>query len=294
MVIETGEQVETGVETEDRVTAAPVKSSVQIGGRRMQYLVAGSGPAMVLIHGLVGSGRNWGKNLNALARHRTMYVPDRLCMGESERVPRLEAAIETQADRLVQWMDAVGIARADVAGHSHGGATAMVLAARHPERVGKMVLFAPANPFCTLGHPQIRFYSTWLGGVFARWIIPAMPRVMHLRSLERMYFDKAKIDAEVLAGYTNGLDRLSIAHIVDIMRGWRGDMEAVERALPGVRDFETLVLWGDHDRAVSLESGRELAQRIGAPLQVIEGTGHIAFEEMPETANAAMIAFLRG
>src|SRR5207245_5106801 len=106
-----------------------------------------SGRPLLLIHGLVGSARNWRQNIEELSGSATVYAIDLLNMGQSARVPGLDATLEATADYLARWMDAVGLAEVDVAGHSHGGAIAMLLAAHHPQRVGKLILFAPANPF---------------------------------------------------------------------------------------------------------------------------------------------------
>ncbi len=258
---------------------------VEVDGVKTHYARAGSGPALVLVHGLVGSARNWNKNIRFLAQFRTVYALDLANSGASERVTGLDAALEAHVDRVVRWMDLLGIDVADVGGHSHGGAISMLLAARYPHRVRRLVLFAPANPFCTLGHPQMRFYATFLGSHFARWVIPLMPRVMHRRALERMYGDKRRIDEAILNGYTDGLNRSAIEHVLAIMLRWREDMAVLEAALPQLTGVATLLVWGDRDRAVALRSGQELAERLGARLEIIPEAGHIAFEEMPELCN---------
>lgn len=275
---------------EQVVTAEELE--VHVDGLRLRYRVAGSGPALILLHGLVGSGRNWVKNLESLARFRTVYAPDLANCGGSDRVPGLDASLEAHADRVAGFMDAMGIGAADFAGHSHGAAISMVMAARHPERVRRLVLFAPANPFCTLGHKQMRFYATPVGAVFASRVIPLLPRTMHRRSLERMYGDRRRISEGVLDGYTVTLDRWGITNILEIMLRWRADMAVLEAALPAVAKFRPLLIWGDRDRAVSLESGRELAERLGAPLRIVPEAGHIPFEEMPGVCNPVMAEWL--
>jgi 4,5:9,10-diseco-3-hydroxy-5,9,17-trioxoandrosta-1(10),2-diene-4-oate hydrolase len=264
------------------------QSSVLVDGVRVRYSQAGSGPALVLVHGLVGSARNWHRNLRFLSQFRTVIALDLANAGASQWVEGLDPGLEAQADRVARSMDVLGIDVADVGGHSHGGAIAMILAARHPGRVRRLVLFAPANPYCKLGEPQMRFYATRLGAVFAGWVIPLLPRVMHRRSLERMYGDPKRIVEGVLEGYTDGLNRLAIQHVLAIMLRWKQDMAVLESALPALTGTATLIVWGGRDRAVTLRSGQELARRLGAQLKVLPEAGHIAFEEMPEVCNPAI------
>jgi 4,5:9,10-diseco-3-hydroxy-5,9,17-trioxoandrosta-1(10),2-diene-4-oate hydrolase len=262
-----------------------VESTVVVQGVRVHYTQTGSGPALVLVHGIVGSGRNWNRNIEFLSRFRTVYAIDMANMGSSERVKGLDAGLEACADRLAAWMEALGIESADVAGHSHGGATAMILAARHPERVRRLVLFAPANPFCTQGHAQMRFYATRFGAFFACNVIPLLPRILYRRSLERMYGDPKRIVEGTLEGYADGLDSSAIAHILAIMRRWTEDMRLLQAALPDLAGVPMLLFWGDQDRAVTLLSGKLLAKTLGVRLQVVADAGHIAFEEMPDICN---------
>ena len=137
---------------------------------KVHYQRAGTGRPLLLLHGLVGSAKNWRRNISFLAQSSTVYAIDLFNMGESDRIPGLNAGLEATADRLAASMDALGLDEADIAGHSHGGAIAMMFAARHPERVRSLILFAPANPFCDLGHQLIRFYQTRFGDWFARRI----------------------------------------------------------------------------------------------------------------------------
>jgi pimeloyl-ACP methyl ester carboxylesterase len=278
----------------DRPVFTVTRETITVDGARIQYQRGGSGPALIFIHGLVGCSRNWDRNLPALAPFRTVYAPDLVNNGASERVRGIDPGVDAQVDRLIRWMDSAGISSADIVAHSHGGVISMRLAARHPERVRRMALFAPANPFCTLGQGQIRFYNTWFGGVFARRIIPLLPRILYRRSLERIYGDPTLIDEAIFRGYTDGLDSANIAHIVDVMRGWASDMALLEASFPALRQSPPLLLWGDRDRAVGLESGRRLAELLGGPLTVIPGAGHVAFEERPDLSNRALIDwFLR-
>lgn len=262
---------------------------VLVGGAKIHYECAGTGRPLLLLHGLVGSAKNWRQNIGFLANDSRVYAVDLFNMGESERVPGLDAGLEATADRVVECMDALGLDEADVAGHSHGGAVAMMLAARHADRVRRLILFAPANPFCDLGNQLIRFYQTRFGVWLARQI-PFLPRMLKATALSRMYGDSSRVTDDALEGYTAGL-RVpgTIDHVLQIVRCWSADMGLLQTALSKLAGKPTLLIWGDRDRAVGLSSGHQL-QRI-LPLSsliVIPGVGHIPFEEQPDVCNKAV------
>ena len=267
------------------------EGSVTVNGIRMHYQKAGNGPPLVLVHGLVGSWRNWDQNIEFLARTATVYAIDLVNMGDSQRVLGLDSSLEATADSLAGFLHALDLERADVAGHSHGGAIAMMLAARHPSLVRRLVLFAPANPFCDMGSKLIGFYQTPLGAWFARRI-PGLPRGLHKIALSRMYGDPRRVAENALEGYTTGLDLLRVQHVLSILRGWAEDMRVLSEALVNVRQRPTLLIWGDRDRAVGLSSGERLAETLGASLLVLEGVGHVSFAERPEDCNRIITDWL--
>ena len=262
---------------------------VRVNGARIHYQRAGSGRPLVLIHGLVGSAKNWRRNIGDLAHDATVYAIDLVNMGESDRVPGLDASLEATADIVAHWMQAVGLDEADIAAVSHGGAVAMMLAARHPQRVGKLILFAPANPFCNLGHQLIDFYTSPFGA-WAAHLIPFLPRFITMIALGRMYGDASRATPESLHGYTAGLATPgSIDHVLEIVRRWHGDMTLLRRALPKLTTRPVLLIWGDRDRAVGLASAHALEKVLQhSQLLIVPGAGHLAFEEMPEICNHAM------
>jgi pimeloyl-ACP methyl ester carboxylesterase len=262
-------------------------STVVVDGVRLYYCKAGRGPALVLVHGLVGSSGNWDRNIQFLARFRTVYALDLANMGYSERVAGIDPGLEATADRLAAAMDALGIGNADLAGHSHGGAISMMLAARHPTKVRRLVLFAPANPFCDFCKPLIRFYQTQIGVAFA-YLVPRLPRALHKTALSRMYGDPKRVHDGALEGYTRGMNSGTIGHVLGIIRAWADDMKALGEVLGTVAKLPTLLIWGDRDRAVGVRSGERLAELLGARLMVIPGVGHLPFAETPEVCNRAL------
>jgi pimeloyl-ACP methyl ester carboxylesterase len=267
---------------------------VDVNSSRVHYLHAGAGSPLILIHGLVGSTSNWRRNIDALAQDRSVYAIDLMNAGRSEQIAGLDAELAATANRVLATMDALGLDQADIAGHSHGGAVALMLAALHPERVRSLILFAPANPFCHFPDRLVRFYSSAPGRVLAK-LAPYVPQRLQLMALGRMYGDPARIDKDCLKKYTDDL-RVpgAIDHILLIVRSWFADMASLKAVLPLVANIPTLLVWGDHDRAISVASGARLIDVMAAAeLVVIPGGGHVLFEEMPEESDRVVLDWLR-
>jgi pimeloyl-ACP methyl ester carboxylesterase len=263
-----------------------------VEGHRMRYLRAGSGPPLVLIHGLLGYAFSWRMNLEALAQQATVYAVDLLGTGFSERPSMLDCSQRASAGRMLKFMDAVGLQAADVLGTSHGGALAIMLAAQAPQRVRRLVLVAPANPWSSHGKWLIRFFKGKTGGTLLRSVTP-VARV-RFQILRRLYGDPARIAPGTLQGYSAPL-RVpgAIDYLVKVLRCWEGDMGQVEAALPRIAHIPTLLLWGSKDAAVLPGSAPRLkAQFQHAELVLLDGVGHLPYEEAPEEFNRVVGRFL--
>jgi 4,5:9,10-diseco-3-hydroxy-5,9,17-trioxoandrosta-1(10),2-diene-4-oate hydrolase len=261
---------------------------------RMHYRHAGVGPPLLLLHGLVGSCANWRRNMASLSQDANVYAIDMVNMGQSDRVRGLDASLAATADRLAGFMDALGLAEADVAGHSHGGALAMMLAARHPGRVRSLMLFAPANPFCDQRHSAIRFYQTRLGYILVRSLC-LLPNVAHIFALRRMWGDPSRVVRGTLSGYMDGA-RVpgTVRHVAAILKCWFADMRELEATLPRIASVPALIVWGDRDRCVSLDSAEILHGKLThSKLVILPTAGHVPFEEIPEICDPLMQEWLR-
>jgi 4,5:9,10-diseco-3-hydroxy-5,9,17-trioxoandrosta-1(10),2-diene-4-oate hydrolase len=269
------------------------KHWVQVEGHQMHCLKAGAGPELILLHGLLGTASTWELTIPSLAAESTIYAVDALGIGESERVPGIDATLEAQAFRIVKFMDASAIRSADFLATSHGGAVALMLAAKYPARVRNLLLHAPANPFSSLADPLIRFYLSGLGTWFAHRVT-SLPEHVQALALGRMYGDPSQLRDGSLEKYMKPL-RVpgTVAYVHSILKTWFEDMGRLEVALQHVRQFPTLLLWGDRDRAVSLESAQEL-RRCFDRVELVElpGTGHLPYEECPETLTRLVNSFL--
>jgi pimeloyl-ACP methyl ester carboxylesterase len=194
---------------------------------------------------------------------------------------------------MIEFMDASNIAAADFLGTSHGGAVALTLAAKYPHRVRNLLLHAPANPFSRSSDPLINFYLSGLGTWFAHRIA-TLPASMQSLALGRMYGDAGQIEDGAVTKYIDSL-RVpgTVDYVLDILRAWFDDMAKLERALEQVRPIPALLLWGDRDRAVSLDSAQKLRQCFDrVEFELMQGTGHLPYEECPEVLTRLANSFL--
>jgi pimeloyl-ACP methyl ester carboxylesterase len=266
-------------------------------GGRMRYLQAGSGPALILVHGLMGYSFSWRYNIPALSQHATVYAIDNLGAGLSRAPVGIDCRFRATADRILQFAEAMKLREFDLLGTSHGGAVAMMAAAicaeRRDARLKRLILVAPVNPWS----PHGRWLAPFLGGPagsflfrhsIERW------RPLDYFWLRRLFGDGAKIPADSLEGYRLPVRaNRGFEHGRQIVSSWMADLEELERALPTIADYSTLLMWGTRDRAVAFSSAERLRSNFrNVNLIAFEGVGHLPYEETPEEFNRELIRFL--
>src|SRR6202140_2845950 len=144
------------------------ESWMNLDGARMRYLRAGSGPALTLLHGLLGYSFSWRYTIPALAPYATVYAPDMLGAGFSDRPAGLEHSMRGTAQRLLRFIERLEVSSFDLLGTSHGGAVAMMsvaecLAGDFNLRVRRLVLVAPVNPYSRHGQWLAPFSGSHFG-----------------------------------------------------------------------------------------------------------------------------------
>lgn len=117
----------------------------QVDGLSLHYIVAGRGPAVVLVHGLGGFAESWRHNIDALAARATVYAIDLPGFGGSDK-PRTAYSLAYFARALHGFLDAVGVPHAALVGHSLGAAVSVTYALTHPSRVERLALVGGAVP----------------------------------------------------------------------------------------------------------------------------------------------------
>src|SRR3954470_289970 len=112
---------------------------IELHGHQVVYRIAGSGPAVVLVHGMVNSSRHWQAVASRLADRYTVIAPDLVGHGDSA-TPRGDYSLGAHASVIRDLLSALGIERATMVGHSLGGGVAMVFFWQFPERVERLAL----------------------------------------------------------------------------------------------------------------------------------------------------------
>jgi pimeloyl-ACP methyl ester carboxylesterase len=264
-----------------------------LDGYRMRYLRRGSGPPLLLLHGLLGYSFSWRFALPVLAEKATVYAVDMPGVGFSDRPAYASGSFRAQAERLLRFLDGVGVESCDLLGTSHGGAIAMMVAALAPERVRSLILVAPVNPWSSHG----RRLAPFLSSAPVSWLLlrfePLLANV-HDRLLRRLYGDPERIRLDTLAGYSTAF-RIpgTLNYGLGVVRSWNRDLADLESALPRIANIPTLLLWGSKDSAVSPDSSERLRQEFRhCEVETFDGVGHLPYEEVPERFNSSVMAFL--
>src|ERR1700688_728901 len=178
---------------------------MDLDGARMRYLRAGSGPALILLHGLLGYSFSWRYTMPALAPYATVYAPDMLGAGFSDRPAGLEHSMRGTAQRLLRVIERLEVSSFDLLGTSHGGAVAMMAAAEclagdFNLRVRRLVLVAPVNPYSRHGQWLGAFAGSHFGSNLFRFGVAHMSFLFPYFHA-RLYADRQNIPPGSLAGY---------------------------------------------------------------------------------------------
>lgn len=264
---------------------------------RMRYLKAGSRRPLILVHGLMGYAFSWRFAMPALAPHATVYAIDNLGAGFSTIREGTDCKVRATAERVLQFADAMGLREFDLLGTSHGGGVAIMVASicaeRKDQRLRRLILVAPVNPWSRHGKQLAPFLGTPLGSTIFQHTIESW-RSFDILWLRRLFGDGSKIPSDSLEGYRLPvIKNHGFRHGARIVKNWTSDLAEIETALPKIRDYPTLLVWGTLDRAVEFRSAEPLKRNFqNARLVAFKGVGHLPYEEAPREFNRTLIEFL--
>ncbi len=272
-------------------------AEIRLHGHRLSYRIGGSGPMLMLVHGITNSSASWKPVLSLLERDFTVIAPDLLGHGDSDK-PRGDYSLGASASLLRDLMVALGHERATFAGHSLGGGIAMQIAYQFPERVERLVLVASGG----LGRevtPVLRAVA--LPG--AEYVLPLLTSEPLVSSGARVggWIEKfgLRVGSDIgalargLASLQDNEARRAFVHtargLIDIggQRIDASDKLYLSAAVP------TLIVWGDRDPVIPVghaHSAHELMP--GSRLRVFENAGHFPHQDEPAEFAAELTDFV--
>ncbi len=274
----------------EAVRGLPAGRLLEIGGQRVSVERSGTGEPLVLLHGFGESTLAFAQVRPELARHFTVVAIDLNGFGYTER-PRDRASYTLAGqERLVLGvLDRLGLRRVRLAGHSYGGGLALYLAARHPERIDRLLLIDNALPLyaSTRRNPHLRW--RWLARFAAHTYALSDRRIA--AGLAEAYFDDSKVTKTLVREYA---ERLRIEGAADALYGLVGPSnEPPYRIDLATVRMPTLVVWGAEDRLIEV-AGAETRSKLlpDARFVVLPACGHTPMEECPEAFLRAALPFL--
>jgi pimeloyl-ACP methyl ester carboxylesterase len=260
---------------------AQTSKEVLVFGQKIQYVEAGTGPTVILLHGLGGSSQAWQFNIGPLAEKYHVVVPDQIGFGKSDK-PLVGYRIRTYVDFLDQFCKQLKIERATLVGNSMGGWIAAMFTAAFPDRVDKLVLVDAA------GYAPPKDLDTRT--LFA--LNPTTREGMKLL-VAKVFYNKAfltdaAIDQAIAARLAAG-DGYTINSITEsIIRG-EDFLDDIVKTIKR----PTLLIWGRQDGLVPLAMGERFNKDIaGSKMVVIDQCAHVPNFEKPGEFNAALLKFL--
>jgi pimeloyl-ACP methyl ester carboxylesterase len=270
--------------------------TVMLHGRAVRYAEAGSGPVLLLIHGMAGTYENWQAVIEPLSRHHTVIAPD--LPGHGASAPGGgDYSLGALASGLRDLLIALGHDRATLVGHSLGGGIAMQFAYQFPEITERLVLVSSGG----LGRevsPVLRAAALPGADLFiAATAGPGRAAGFALgRGLAAIGRRPSTDVAEVARGYASLADPHRRAAFLATLRavvsteGQRVD--AADR-LYLAEGIPVLIVWGEHDPIIPASHGEHAHQAIpGSRLEIFDGVGHLPQLAEPERFVAVIERFL--
>jgi pimeloyl-ACP methyl ester carboxylesterase len=257
----------------------PAGNFVNVFGAKLHYVDAGSGPVVVLLHGLADDIGVWELAIPALAAKHRVIALDQIGFGGSDK-PLLSYRVGTLVDFLDGFLNELKIDRASLVGNSLGGWIAASFALKHPERIGRLVLCDAA------GYADV-----------TKTMNPRALRALHLASREDIrylgpltFHDKRfyeDVDPVLKQRVTAG-DGYTINQLLESMiRG-----EDVLDGRLGAIHKPTLIVWGREDKIIPLNFAERFHKEItGSRLEVIDNCGHMPHVECADKFNHALLKF---
>jgi pimeloyl-ACP methyl ester carboxylesterase len=270
---------------------------IELHGHRVFYRAAGSGPVIVLVHGITSTSATWANLLPYLAERFTVIAPDLLGHGESAK-PRGDYSLGAYASGIRDLLVALGHERATFVGHSLGGGVAMQLAYQFPEHTERLVLVSSGG----LGREiTLLLRAASLPG--SELVLPVLAggRVLGAgravgRLLGRVGLRVHTDVGEVLRGHaslTDGEARSAFLHTLRTIVDPMGQRVDASDRLYLARAIPFLLVWGGRDPIIPVEHARAAHRLVpGSRLELFPDAGHFPHLDDPLRFVRVLIDFV--
>jgi pyruvate dehydrogenase E2 component (dihydrolipoamide acetyltransferase) len=265
------------------VDDSPQHEFVAVGGRSLRHRITrGGGDAVVFVHGFGGSLETWQENFAALAASgRTVAALDLPGHGESSTDVG-SGSLEELATAVLGYLDALGLDRAHLVGHSMGAAICLVLADRVPQRVRSLTLIGPAGIGQKINADFIRGYI----GARGRLEIEPLMRLL--------YADSRHVTEQMLQQAIEYKRREGVIEALTLIASSRYAGTPAGRQLRDVAgSVPTLAVWGADDAVIPPPEPGVLV-REGVEVHVLPGRGHMVQVEAADEVNHLIGNFVQG
>jgi pimeloyl-ACP methyl ester carboxylesterase len=275
----------------------PQLRRLTLHGNRIAYRQAGSGPAVVLIHGITSSSATWERVMPYLARHFTVIAPDLVGHGESDK-PRGDYSLGAHASTIRDLMLVLGHERASIVGHSLGGGIAMQFGYQFPERCDRLALIDSGG----LGRDvNVLLRAATLPG--AEFVLPllAATRLLDAGRLAGGLLGSVGLHArtdieEIARGHATLSDAEARAAFVHTLRSVvepGGQRVDASNRLYLSAHIPFLLVWGERDSIIPIAHGRAAHDQIpGSRLEVFASSGHFPQLDEPERFIDVLVDFI--
>lgn len=265
-----------------------IAKTIDAGGIATNYHDEGTGAPVILIHGSgpgVTAWANWRGAIPELSKKFRVIAPDILGFGFTERPDGVQYGMQVWTKHLVDFLDALGLDRVSIVGNSFGGALALSIATRHPERVDKLVL---------MGSVGVPFEITT--GLDAVWGFE--PSFENMRSLLDVFaYDRSLVNDELARLRLDAATRPGVQEAFSAMfpapRQQGVDAMTVDQDLVAKLENDTLIVHGRDDQVIPMSNSIELAGLIDkSQLHIFGRCGHWVQIEESARFNALVGSFL--
>jgi pimeloyl-ACP methyl ester carboxylesterase len=272
-----------------RDVEAPSLQFRTIHGYRRAFRIAGSGPALLLIHGVGDKSESWGPVHAKLAQRFTVIAPDLLGHGESDK-PRADYSLPAFANGMRDLLAVLGIERVTLVGHSFGGGVAMQFAYQYPHLVERLVLVSAGGVESDVSF-ALRFAAMPMGSeALAMVRVPGALPAMRVfgRAVQALLgstkFGRDAVDTvRLLEGFRDPAALSAFARTLRSVVDGRGQYVTMLDRSYLVESIPVQIIWGEDDLVIPVSHARTAhAAMAGSRLEIFEKSGHVPHHDHPD------------